>query len=357
LYHGVLHQLTATIPPQAVPQSSVVRLALLVTGLLAATSTVLAQIAAALDVLQLTRATQAESIERRLRRTLSDPHLQPSTCYTPVLAQVLDWAALLRGARRIVLAVDESSNADQVHLFRVSLPYWGGSLPLAWTLWEQNVALPEGAYWQAVDQVLAHVAAMLPPDVEVVIVADRAYAIPSFLDRCAGYGWHGVLRVTTSGSHRFCDRQGREQALRTVVQCHLRHPGQRWRTRGQVFKDAGWRQVNLVGMWSLGAKESLVVITDLPPQWSVLQLYARRFWIEAGFRSDKRKGWQWEASQVQGVAHHERLVLGMAWASLVVLCVGVAEAQQRIMVAQARPWRTQLRQVRHARESVFTIGC
>lgn len=58
LYQAMLQQLTKTIPPGAVPQPSVVRLALLVTGLLAATSTVLAQVAAALDALQLTPAAQ-----------------------------------------------------------------------------------------------------------------------------------------------------------------------------------------------------------------------------------------------------------------------------------------------------------
>lgn len=355
LYQGVLHQLIDTIPP-AVSRPSVVRLALLVTGLLAAQSTVLAQIAAALDALRLTRATHPESIGRRLRRTLSDVQLQATTCYTPVLAQVLDWPAVLRGTRRIVLAVDESSKADQVHLFRVSLPYWGGSLPLAWAIWEQNTALPAGAYWHAVDRVLAQVAMLLPPDLEVVMVADRAYGIPPFLDRCALYGWHWVLRLTTSGSHRFRHWHGQELALRAVVHRHLHQPGQRWRTRGYLFKDAGWRQVQLVGVWGGSAKEPLVVITDLPAQWSVLRLYERRFWIETGFRNDKRKGWQWESSQVQGLQHQECLILGMAWASLVVLCLGVAEAQQRVSAAQVRPWRKRLRQVRHARESIFTLG-
>ena len=103
-------------------------------------------------------------------------------------------------------------------------------------------------------------------------------------------------------------------------------------------------------------KEPLVVITDLPPRWALLRLYERRFWSEPGCRNDKRKSWQWEASQVQGVAHHERLLLGMAWARLVVLCVGVEEAQRRLTAVQARPWRKRLRQVRHARERVFTLG-
>ena len=357
LYQTVLQRLLRTIPPSAhVPPASVIRLGLLVTGLLAAQSSVLAQIAAALDALHLTRATLVDSITRRLRRALDDPRLTPQTCYAPVLQHVLDWEQLLHGVQRIALIVDESSKADQIHLFRVSLPYWGGAVPLAWAVWPQNTALPAGSYWQAVDDVLAQVAALLPPGIEVTVLADRAYGIPPLLDRCQAYGWHWVVRLTTRGSHRFCDVRGQEQALRDLVRRHLGQPGQRWRSRGRMFKDAGWRAVGLVGLWGAGAKEPLVVITDLPPTWSVLRQYERRFWIEPGFRSDKRKGWQWEASQVQGVAHHDRLLLAMAWASLVVLCIGVEAAQHRLAAAQARIWRKRLRQIRHARESVFTLG-
>ena len=113
-----------------------IRLALLVTGILAARSAVLAQVAAALDALRLTRATVVDSITRRLRRALDDPHLTAQTCYIPALQHVLDWEQVLRGARHLTLIVDESSKADQIHLFRVSLPYWGGALPLAWAVWQ-----------------------------------------------------------------------------------------------------------------------------------------------------------------------------------------------------------------------------
>jgi hypothetical protein len=357
LYQTVLQRLSRTIPSSAhVPHSSLIRLSLLVTGMLAAHSAVLSQIAAALDALHLTHATLVDSITRRLRRALDDPHLTPQTCYAPALQHVLDWDHLLRGQRHLMLIVDESSKADHVHLFRVSLPYWGGALPLAWAVWPQNTALAEGAYWQAVDRVLAQVAALLPPGLTVTVLADRAYGIPPFLDRCAALGWHYVLRLTTTGSHRFCDVRGQEHALQDVVRHHLAGPGRRWKSRGKLFKDAGWRAVSLVGVWGTGAKQPLVVLTDLAPRWSVVRQYERRFWIEPGFRSDKSKGWQWEASQVQGVEHHERLLLAMAWASLVVLCIGVEEAQQRLEAAQRRAWRKRVRQVRHARESVFTLG-
>src|SRR3712207_1559039 len=88
--YQVIHQRISAALPRCVPRASITRLALLVTGLLSAKSAVLAQIAAELDALALTRATTPESIARRLRRTLNDPHLDQRTCFAPVLHQVLD---------------------------------------------------------------------------------------------------------------------------------------------------------------------------------------------------------------------------------------------------------------------------
>ena len=120
LYQTLLQRISAAVPA-TVRRSAVTRLALLVTGILAAKSTVLAQLAAELDALELTAATTPESIERRLRRTLNDPHLTPSTCSIPVLRHVLEWDHLLHGSRQVVLSVDDSTKTDQIHLFRVSL--------------------------------------------------------------------------------------------------------------------------------------------------------------------------------------------------------------------------------------------
>jgi hypothetical protein len=92
------------------------------------------------------------------------------------------------------------------------------------------------------------------------------------VDRLRRYGWHWVLRLTTTGSHRWCDCHGREHALRDVVRQHVSQAGQRWRAQGCLFKDADWRRVELVAIWAAGAKESLVVITDLRARWGVLAL-------------------------------------------------------------------------------------
>src|ERR671933_2130115 len=128
VFQEVFQRIRTTAVPQPLPYAACCRLALLVTGILAAKSTVLAQIAAELAALHLTRATQAESVARRLRRTLNDAHLTPARCYDPLLKEVIDWPQVLRGSRRVVVILDESTKADQVHLLRASLPDWGGSL-------------------------------------------------------------------------------------------------------------------------------------------------------------------------------------------------------------------------------------
>jgi hypothetical protein len=267
----------------------------------------------------------------------------------------VDWDAVRAGPEPAVLIVDESSKAEQVHLLRVSLAYRGGSLPLAWRVWRQNVPLPRGAYGAQLRAVLAEAAGIVPPDVAVVVTADRAYDVPLFVDAVAAQGWAWVVRAKARSTLRWRDHQGAEQELRGVLARRVGRPGQRWKAHGQVFKKAGWRAASVVGYWAPGQQEPLVVLTSLPPQWTVLARYGRRFWIEPGFRSDKSKGWHWEDSQITDLTHQERLLLGMAWASLLVLCLGAQAAAAQVQAA-AQPGALRPGRPRAARESLFSLG-
>jgi hypothetical protein len=354
LYQQVESRIKAVAAPAGVRVTSVRRLALLATGILAARSCVLRQVAAELDGLGLTAA-GPEGIARRLRRTLDDPRLAAGALYAPAVRGAVAWPR--PGSGRAVVAVDESSQDGRVHLLRASLAYRGGSLPLAWAVWAQNAPLPEGRYWAELEAVLAQVAALVPPGVEVVVVADRAYDVPAFVDRVAARGWHWVVRCKARGTLRFRDRLGRAAPLAAVLGRHVAAPGRRWKGRGAVFKKAGWREASVVAAWAPGEAEPLVVLTDLPPRWSALRTYARRFWIEPGFRADKGKGWRWEESRVPGPARQARLLLGMAWASLVALCLGAEEAGRRLAALAGRAAAgRRLGRPRPARDSLVTLG-
>lgn len=356
LYQELLHILEHVASP-TVPRSSLERLAALSTGILGASSCVLKQVASELHSLALGPA-QAESIERRLRRTLNDPHLRHETIYAPLLQRLVAWEHLSGPGHPLVLAIDESSKADEIHLFRASFTFQGSAVPLAWAIWQQNAPLAQGAYWQYVDAVLETVATMVPAETEVVAVADRAFDIPPFVDRVAALGWHWVVRAKAKGTLRFRDHQGREHALKDLIARSVRHPGQRWKARGWIFKESGWREASVVALWAAGEDEPLVVLTDLPPRWSVLALFGRRFWVEPGFRNDKKRGWKWESSQVQGVEHHQQLLMGMAVATLVALCLGIQEGKVRLARLETRPITVggTAGLPRKAKESLFTLG-
>lgn len=362
LYQEILERIAAVAIGPGWSGPVIVRLSLLVTGVLAAQSSVVGRIAAALLGLEVTQAHQVESIQRRLRRTLGTAALGDAGGYREVVRRAIDWEAV-REQGWVTLLLDESSQDDRVHLLRISLAYRGGSLPVAWRLWPQEEPLPEGAYWEQMDNVLAEAAALLPRGVPVLLLADRAYDIPPLLDRLSARGWHWVVRCKAKGSMQFRDATGRERPLREVLAWRLRGPGHRWKGRGQVFKKAGWRTASVVGIWGVGQKEPLVALSDLPPRWEVLAWYDRRFWIECGFRNDKGRGWHWEASLVVGAVRQGALLLGLAWASLVTVLLGVQQVREQVRLLGQRQRRRRatgdyqpVGRPQRARYSLFTLG-
>lgn len=353
LYAVVVKKLQEVLRGEGVRVTTVRRLGLLIVGLLAAKSSVVSQLASGVWELGVSTAERA-SVLRRLRRTLRDPRVTAARCYAPAVRALVNWEELRTRGKPALLALDESSQDDRVHLLRVSLTYWGTALPLAWVTWPQNVPLVSGTYWERMDEVLAQTASVVPAGLDVIVTADRAFDVARFVERLAARGWHWVIRLKAEGAHRFLDHQGREHQLKALIHRHVSAPGQRWKARGRIFKGAGWCAASVVAVWAPGAKERLVVITDLPPRWEVLRHYDRRFWIETGFRTDKSSGWQWEANQMADLERQRRLLVAMAWATLLVLCLGLAEALPRLAAAST-PRRLPPKP-QPARESLFTIG-
>ena len=281
LYAVVVGKLQEVLGGAGVRVTTVRRLGLLIAGLVAAQSSVVNRMASGLWEAGASPA-ERMSILRRLRRTLGDRRVTAEACYAPAVRALIDWAGLRRRGQPAILALDESSQDDRVHVLRVSLTYWGTAIPLAWEVWPQNEAMEEGEYWRRMDLVLDRAAGLVPAGLDVILTADRAFDIAPFVDRLAARGWRWVIRLKAAGAARFQDRQGREHGLRELVHRYVPAPGRRWKARGRIFKKAGWRDASVVAVWAPGAKERLVVITDLPPRWEVIRYYDRRFWIETG---------------------------------------------------------------------------
>ncbi len=316
------------------------RVTFLVLGILLAQSVVLRRIASEQRSFFGGSTTEA-SHERRLRRILNDPLLTWSQVYAPTVKQVLRW----QSAKRLLLLIDESGHSDVFRVLAAAVWYRNRAIPLGWVSWPAQSPLAR-SYWEYVEELLTKVAPLLPKGPRIVVIADRAFGNPAFIDRVAARGWDWLVRV----QHQTCfrDVQGRCCQLNQVLVSR----GQRWRGRGWLFKKAGWRESSCVAYWSLSHKEPLLLASSLAVDWELIALYRCRGAIETLFRDWKSYGWNWESSQVGELAHHERLLVGMAWATLVVLCLGNQVAKE-LLAEPARPRRSR---PWHSKHSLFRLG-
>jgi hypothetical protein len=316
------------------------RLVFLVTGILLAGTLVLRRIATT-HAQVAADARPAASHERRLRRLLRDEHLCWATTYARVVRRVVRKPR--SGPLRVL--IDESGHSDVSRFLLAALWYRGRALPLAWVLWPANLPR-EQAFWHDAATLLDAVASLLPADTAVLVIADRAFGTPAFTDLVAKKGWDWLVRV--QGQTKLRRPNGEEQSLKSL----LSEPGRRWSGCVQVFKKQGWREASVAAYWRVGCKEPLLVVSSQQRGLELVREYRRRSAIEAMFRDWKSSGWQYERSQVREIEAHERLLVGLALATLLTLCMGEQQAERLLekpaQAGKRRPWS--------ARDSLFQLG-
>ncbi len=287
------------------------RIVLLVTGLIGAHSASPARVAQALHQMGL-RAAKPESLERQIRRLENDPEFAASLGFQRFARTRL----LLGRPKELLLILDPTTQEDRLVMVSVAVWYRGRALPLVWAVWPANTPLKGDGFWARIAALLEAVAPLLPVGIPITWLADRAFGTPAFTDLVAAHGWHYVVRV--QGQTRYCDGHGHGGRIDQL----LGRRGERAKLRGRAFKAAGGRAASIVVYWGRTHHQALCLVSDWPPQWTVIHLYRRRFGIEATFRDDKSAGWQWEQGQVTALAHVERLLIAMALATWVTLLVG-----------------------------------
>jgi hypothetical protein len=325
-----------------VDESTLERIVLLVTGMIAARNASPAQVAKALDKLQLTGAS-AESLERRIRRLENDGEMKASFCFHPFARAHLRYGR----ATELLLVLDPTTQEDKIVMVSVAVWFRGRALPLAWAIWPGNTPLEGDGFWKRIDRLFDEVAPLLPVQVSVTLLADRAFGCPAFIDLLVKRNWHYILRI--QGQTVCQDRLGRQRTVRSLVPYRNR----RAKLRGLVFKKHGWRSASVVAFWGIRHDQPLCLVSDLKPGWFLLHLYRRRYPIEAHFRDCKSHGWRWEQGQVKDLQHVERLLTGMALATWITLLAGSWKAFRILSKPPSgkrhtRPWEGKM--------SLFALG-
>jgi len=105
--------------------------------------------------------------------------------------------------------------------------------------------------------------------------------------------------------------------------------GQYTVTAGKAFR-ARKRACTLIVLWVPGQDHPWVVLTDEAPDDVDLGAYGLRVWIEQGFRTLKRMGWQWHRTRRLDPARVDRHWLVLAVATLWILAYGTRVEEARL---------------------------
>jgi hypothetical protein len=281
------------------------------------------------------------STTRRFERLVANEHLDVKSVRAEIGAAVL---AQARG-QPVWLALDETPqghapDGPRLETLALRLVYRERAIPLAWVCYRPGAApapLPE-----LVTRLITEVAAWVPPSTRVVLMTDRGLSWPALVDQCRRVGWSFLLRVQRQTRVRTPD--GRTQAIGDLAP----RPGTRWHGRGCAFKDAGWRDVNVVAVWRRGTADPWLLVTDLAPTWQRCTDYRHRMDEEESFRDDKSSGFDWDHSRVREPAHMERLLLVLQ------LAVGFVLAQGTFVLTHGL--RSLLERTDRRTLSIFSLG-
>jgi hypothetical protein len=289
---------------------------------------------------------QERSKQRRAQRLLANPRLDVPRAQRRLLARVLQGR---RGRLDLVLdATTTGATAHQAGTVTVvlALGWHGRALPLVWRSWTADAP---GQNWSAaIQEMLAMVQALLSPDVQVLLLADRGLSGAPLAHAAQALGWHYLLRVQYRT--RVCHPDGTVQSLAQVVptpgtQCLL--------TDVHIWKKGhpSWAttpRANVVAVWRAVDREPWLLVTDLPASLRRCTDYRHRTWEEELFRDLKSFGWQWQRSRVRQPERVERLLLVLVLATL-----WIAALAQRVL---KRGWRPLLEERSRRCYSTFHLG-
>lgn len=248
----------------------------------------------------------------RFHRLLMRPEVTRQQCWDPLLPEVL----AAETSTDVTLIFDLTNHADRFTSLVIGLAHHQRAVPLTWHVaaaqerWRDQFA-------PAVREMVRTIAAALPPNRTVTLLADAGLSSPFLVDLCASVGWHWVFRlsVTPNGRHLFRHADGGEARIARWLPDPTAPRRRRTRTWvGEVFKSAGWRAAWVTIHEHPDHAAPWVLISDRSGGSGAVKHYRRRMQIEAMFADWKGRGWQLVRSRLRDPRRLAALLIGVALA-------------------------------------------
>jgi hypothetical protein len=272
------------------------------------------------------KATQAQSFERRWRRFLTNKKINTEHIYLPlVLAALSKWKN-----QRLSLAIDTTVLWDKYCMIHLSVVCCGRAIPLLWDVLEHESATVAFADYE---RLLRKARWLLRGYSDVILLADRAFACHDLMAWLKLTDWHYALRLK-------CDVLVHGVNRRPIEVGKLYPP----MNQAKLLTNVGlWadrlHHANLVLATVKGAKDSWAVITDEVPSLQTLWNYSSRFCVEELFLDSKSGAFELEDSRLRHTDALKRLYLIAAVALLYATTTGMTVTITGLRTTVDPHWR------------------
>jgi hypothetical protein len=272
------------------------------------------------------KATQAQSFERRWRRFLTNKKINVEHIYLPlVMAALGKWKN-----QRLSLAIDTTVLWDKYCMIHLSVVCCGRAIPLLWEVLEHESAT---VAFSDYERLLRKARWLLRGYSDVILLADRGFACHDLMAWLKLTDWHYALRlkcdVLVHGVNRHPLEVGKLYPLMNQAKL-LTNVG--------LWAD-GIHRANLVLATVKGAKDSWAVITDEVPSLQTLWNYSSRFCVEELFLDSKSGAFELEDSRLRHTDALKRLYLIAAVAILYATTTGMTVTITGLRTTVDPHWR------------------
>jgi hypothetical protein len=227
---------------------------------------------------------QEQTVLQRLREWYLDAgqksgkkrrELEVSTCFAPRLRWVLRvWRS---EKRQLPLVLDATSLGNRWTILAISVVMSGCAIPVAWKVIPAEQPGSWRPYWEGL---LGELGKAVPPEWDVLVLADRGLYARWLWDAIVAWGWHPFLRINVGSKARVPGEENFAWISRWVPA-----PGTSWQGKVECFASKKGR-VNgtLLMHWEPGYASAWIILTDLEPAEALVSWYGLRTWIEGGFK-------------------------------------------------------------------------
>jgi len=258
---------------------------------------------------------KTSSLDRRLRRFVSNPAIDVQDWYQPVIRHWLTWQGQSTGQIRLI--VDGTKIGFGYQLLIVALAFRHRAIPIAW-IWVKKKKGKGQSSTEVHLELLRLVYAYIPSGMEVVLVGDTEFGRVEIMKQLNQWGWSYTLRL--SEYHK----------MKAPGQSEWRHVGtlvtkagqSRWLDQAELFERHAY-STKVGTYWKIGEKRPWLLATNLPTLSATLKSYRRRPWIEEMFGDWKGHGVDVEHTHLRDPQRLSRLILIVALLFNWLLALGV----------------------------------